>query len=580
MIGPQGENLIFIISQPRAGSTLLQRILAGHPSIFATAEPWIMLHPLYALRDRGHTAEYNEEWARAALKDFCGSLEGGEQAYVDAVRGMGVSLYNNALRSSGRSCFLDKTPRYYLICPELRRTFPKARFILLLRNPLAVLSSVLSSWIKEDWERLDLYRSDLVEAPRLLDAAVQEFGGQAIVVRYEDLVETPEVIVRELCARLELPFEPRMIEYGNTPKPKGRMGDDVGIQRFTRPVPESRTKWVKELASPRRRLLAESYVAALDEAFLARLGYPKQQLLAALRSVPVDAQGVSIPEEWPNHAATYFDLPARTMAGLLQHVRPAAPDATASTPQPFACVQTSASAPAAPAAPADGPLRPAALQCVEEADRLFSAGNLAGAREWLERAIDLESGRSELFIALANVQSQTADLTGARASLARAAELRPIDPVIQVLLGSVCARLGESTEFETAVARALELAPGHPEAVRLLAGLNLQQGRYPDAARLFRLVLHQAPGDLDARLSLGKCLFESGERQDEPGPFDKLRARRRLEPHGPSGQPARGLLRIHRGQSASRQPIGQFGPRSPDPGPPAAPEDHPRDPFL
>src|SRR5262249_31800148 len=106
MIGPLGENLIFAISQPRAGSTLLQRILSGHPEIFATAEPWIMLHPLYALRDGGYQADYNAEWARAALQDFCAQLEGGEQAYVEAVRAMGVLLYNQALRPSNRGRFL------------------------------------------------------------------------------------------------------------------------------------------------------------------------------------------------------------------------------------------------------------------------------------------------------------------------------------------------------------------------------------------------------------------------------------------------------------------------------------------
>ena len=61
MDGKQGENLIFIISQPRAGSTLLQRILGGHPEIHTAAEPWIMLHPLYALKSKGCSAEYNAE---------------------------------------------------------------------------------------------------------------------------------------------------------------------------------------------------------------------------------------------------------------------------------------------------------------------------------------------------------------------------------------------------------------------------------------------------------------------------------------------------------------------------------------
>src|SRR6202012_2553875 len=93
-IGPLGENLVFLISQPRSGSTLLQRILAGHEEVFTTAEPWIMLHLMHGLKRNGHTADYNAEWARNALADFCESLPGGEEDYVAAARGMAIHLYN------------------------------------------------------------------------------------------------------------------------------------------------------------------------------------------------------------------------------------------------------------------------------------------------------------------------------------------------------------------------------------------------------------------------------------------------------------------------------------------------------
>ena len=62
-----GEGLIFIISQPRAGSTLLQRMLSGHPDIATAAEPWLLLHPLYGLRQHGIQAEYNSQWAFKAV---------------------------------------------------------------------------------------------------------------------------------------------------------------------------------------------------------------------------------------------------------------------------------------------------------------------------------------------------------------------------------------------------------------------------------------------------------------------------------------------------------------------------------
>ncbi|HXG49048.1 MAG TPA: sulfotransferase, partial [Methylomirabilota bacterium] len=304
MIDPLGDHLIFLISQPRAGSTLLQRVLAGHPEIFATAEPWLMLHPLYALRTEGLTAEYDAGQARAALKDFCENLPRGEESYVEAVRAFGVALYNQALAPSGRSRFLDKTPRYYLVCDELRRAFPRAKFVLLLRNPLAVLASILTTWVKQDWPRLDRHRLDLVRAPGLLAEAMTRFGDQAHVVRYEDLVDAPEATVRRLCDHLGLEFQARMIDYGANPRPRGRMGDAVGIHRHQRPVTESRDRWIEVLRGPRERLLAEHYLDALDDAVLAKLGYPKEELRARLCSRAV-REGAVRPA-WVAHAAAFF----------------------------------------------------------------------------------------------------------------------------------------------------------------------------------------------------------------------------------------------------------------------------------
>jgi hypothetical protein len=39
---------LFLLSLPRSGSTLAQRILAAHAGIATTSEPWILLPYLYA----------------------------------------------------------------------------------------------------------------------------------------------------------------------------------------------------------------------------------------------------------------------------------------------------------------------------------------------------------------------------------------------------------------------------------------------------------------------------------------------------------------------------------------------------
>lgn len=87
-IGLEGQNLIFLISQPRSGSTLTQRILGSHPDIHTLAEPWLMLHPSYGMKSVGYDAEYNADWARTIVQQFLQKLPTGEKTYYEGLRRM------------------------------------------------------------------------------------------------------------------------------------------------------------------------------------------------------------------------------------------------------------------------------------------------------------------------------------------------------------------------------------------------------------------------------------------------------------------------------------------------------------
>lgn len=71
------ESLIFIACQPRSGSTMLQRILGSHSKIHTISEPWLMLHPLYALRHEGLQTDYDAVVARTALASVFNELPNG-----------------------------------------------------------------------------------------------------------------------------------------------------------------------------------------------------------------------------------------------------------------------------------------------------------------------------------------------------------------------------------------------------------------------------------------------------------------------------------------------------------------------
>ncbi len=268
-----GENLIFLISQPRAGSTLLQRLLGGHPRIHTTTEPWIMLHPLYALRREGVQSEFDSHQARIALEDFLRNLEGGEEVYFQAIRKMAEHLYRAALEKTGAAYFLDKTPRYYSVIPELSRVFPAARFVILLRNPLAVLHSILETWVKSNLDRLSLHKQDLMNAPEMIADGLDLLGERAAIVRYEELAADSESTLRQLCGKLSCSFIPEMMKYQNHPLPAGRMGDPVRVHLHDQPVPDYIESWKNGLVEGGNGRLAQAYQASLGAPLFSRLGY-------------------------------------------------------------------------------------------------------------------------------------------------------------------------------------------------------------------------------------------------------------------------------------------------------------------
>lgn len=279
-----GESLIFIISQPRAGSTLLQRILGSHPDIHTVSEPWLMLHPLYALRAEGYQAEYSAPSAKSALQSFLQTLPGGEAEYIEGVRRMYIYLYDQALANAGKRYFLDKTPRYYFIISELYRTFPKARYIILLRNPLAVLCSICETWVKADWLRLYRYKHDLIRAPRLLLEGAELLGNRGIVVHYEQLLTEPEIEVQRICGRLGVDFVPEMIKYGRHNLPRWHFGDQEAVYQFMRPVLQNAEKWVQALDDRQVWRLANEYLQLLGQETVQQMGYAYGELRQILRA--------------------------------------------------------------------------------------------------------------------------------------------------------------------------------------------------------------------------------------------------------------------------------------------------------
>ena len=209
----KSNRLIFLISLPRSGSTLLQAILGSHPGIHTSSEPWIALMTFLA-RNRLHwESSFNSNWARLGINAFLEENEVPEQVIRDGIRDYLINIYQFCLEQSGKEFFLDKTPRYYEIIPELVETFPESRFIVLRRNPAHVMSSILKTWVKQDYEKLLYYRRDLIDAIEKINDFNTHGKSNFLDVYYEDVLDNPEKSIKGICDFIEIEFNASMMQY-------------------------------------------------------------------------------------------------------------------------------------------------------------------------------------------------------------------------------------------------------------------------------------------------------------------------------------------------------------------------------
>jgi hypothetical protein len=279
-----GDNLIFIISLPRSGSTLLQRVLGGHDEVVTSSEPWIMLHPVYGRRDTGISTEYSADWAALGVNEFLEHYTDGPDVYDDGIRAFANTIYSNAMQKGGGTRFIDKTPRYVMIIDELIRLFPEAKFIFLLRNPLSVLSSIVNTQIAHDLWTLERFSDELLSGPGAILEAIEKLGDKAITVRYEDFVMAPEENLKHICSALELSYKPEMLEYDNSAEKAGFMQDRTGIHQHSRPEKNRTESWREMLSSPQQLHFAQSYLRALGRETVDAFGYSYDELTEAVRA--------------------------------------------------------------------------------------------------------------------------------------------------------------------------------------------------------------------------------------------------------------------------------------------------------
>jgi hypothetical protein len=213
MIQEEGQNLIFILSLPRSGSTLLGAILGNHPKVSCPPEPWFLLRLAEVYGNPCFMKKYDDLYASLGTKSFMPA-----ETFFESARAFAISAYNHHLREKHKEVFVGKTPRYYHILDFIEQLFPKAVKIWLKRDPLDVAASYKSTWsIGMDCitgKKLEPHSFDFIIGLHALGTFFDEASPYKFTVKYEDIASNPRETIERLCDFCSLTFDEAMIHYG------------------------------------------------------------------------------------------------------------------------------------------------------------------------------------------------------------------------------------------------------------------------------------------------------------------------------------------------------------------------------
>lgn len=208
---------IFIVGLPRAGSTLIEQVLASHSLVEGTME----LPELPAL-----VREFGGAYPDAIADLTLDALAELGQRYIGQTR-----LY----RRTARPFFIDKLPNNWLHVGLIRLILPQAKVIDARRDPMATCFSAFKQHFARgqhfsyDLRELGLYYRDYLALMAHADAVLPGFVHR---VQHETLIDDLEGEVRRLLAFCGLDFEPTCMRFWET----GRAVRTASSEQVRRPL--------------------------------------------------------------------------------------------------------------------------------------------------------------------------------------------------------------------------------------------------------------------------------------------------------------------------------------------------------
>jgi hypothetical protein len=213
-----GEQLpILVVGCPRSGTSLVRDLLRAHSRITFPHETRTLPRLL-----RMHGDPPDAAAARRLASDLLVAsgirrwgLDAGPRSleHHRSFSAMVEDLFDRYAATQSKPRWGEKTPQYARELPAMRRVFPGAQVVHVIRDPRAVVASLLRRpWGPATVRGAAVMWRDTVTAARRDGPALPYHE-----LRYEALVERPEETLRDLCAFLGEQFETGMLRPDRPP---------------------------------------------------------------------------------------------------------------------------------------------------------------------------------------------------------------------------------------------------------------------------------------------------------------------------------------------------------------------------
>lgn len=232
---------LFVVGLPRSGTKLMRALLNQHPRLSLTlAESQFIPYLLKifgeypALHEPRRLARFVKHFRRSTFYQTMqqAGYHFDEKTFVESADlNSWPAIFEYLFRHCGArphrsdAIWGDKTPGYLSHLRLLKRLFPPAKFIHMIRDPRDYCLSIRESWAKHPLRAAHRWQ-EMIQKTRDDAARLQ---GDYLEVSYESLVIHPEAIMKEVSAFIECEYDPRMIVLGLSPEDRGSTRGQYGI---------------------------------------------------------------------------------------------------------------------------------------------------------------------------------------------------------------------------------------------------------------------------------------------------------------------------------------------------------------